>query len=119
MRCSILRQGLLSTSRNINTRSYCRYRKAGEGEKKQREKGNNQVFPHISPVLAPGRTGTTGLYWGAAWLLSWQRWLQAPGPTGHSLCFCKKCLKSNQSLLFRAGISWSIWRCFNLSNPGP
>lgn len=42
-----------------------RERKAGEGWKKQGEKGNSQMLPPFSPVLAPRALR------GAAWLLPW------------------------------------------------
>lgn len=64
-----------------------RERKAGEGENKQR--GNSQVLPPISPVLAPSRDGA-GVYRGLPGCCPDERQLQAPGPTGHSLLLQQK-----------------------------
>lgn len=73
-RCLLLKLGLQATSRNIRGLLHWmllkgeiagRERKAGEGGKKQGEKGNSQMLPPFSPVLAPRALR------GAAWLLPW------------------------------------------------
>lgn len=72
-----------------------RERKAGEGEKKQREKGNSQVLPPVSSVLAPSRDvllGHTGSCQAAALA---KGGCKPHGRLGTASCSSKKSLKRN------------------------